>query len=95
MDEKLQIMEERLLKIESLLKAQKSILNINEVAELTGLSKSTIYKMTCTLGIPHYKKAKHLYFDREEIENWLKSNKIETSEVINQKAATYCTLNNK
>ena len=90
--ELLQKQDERLSNIENLLSFQKIVLNINEVSKLTGLSKSTIYKMTCSGMIPHYKKAKHLYFDRIEIENWLKSNRIKTSDEIDREASTYVTL---
>ena len=93
--EYLQKQDARLSNIESLLFAQKSVLNIDEVVGLTGLSKSTIYKMTCTGLIPHYKKAKHLFFDRKEIESWLKSNRIKSLEEIEQEASTYVTLNRK
>ncbi len=67
---------ERFNKLENLiLSTQKSVLNIDEVCSFTGLSKSTIYKLTMSGGIPHYKQAKHLYFDRVEIIEWLKSNR--------------------
>ena len=81
--------DERLNKIESLLSISKTVLNIDEVARLTGLSKSTIYKLTCSGGIPHYKQSKHLYFDRVEIESWLKSNRIKTKEEIEKEALSY------
>ena len=84
---------ERLDNIESLLKSQKLIFNIEELSKFTGISKSTIYKLTCTNRIPHYKKAKHLYFDRKEVEAWLKSNPVKTSEDIDNQASTYVTLN--
>ena len=86
---------ERLKHIENLLSLSKTVLNIDEVSNLTGLSKSTIYKKTCTGIIPHYKQAKHLYFDKIEVENWLKSNRIKTSEDINKEASTYVTLNKR
>jgi excisionase family DNA binding protein len=73
--EKLQSQDERLKNIENLLSLSKSVLNIDEVSKLTGLSKSTVYKFTCYGTIPHYKQAKHLYFDRVEIESWLKENR--------------------
>ena len=45
--------------------ASKSTLLIADVATMTGLSKSHIYKLTCTNQIPHYKpNGKHLYFDQ-------------------------------
>lgn len=85
--------DERLQRIESLLFSQKTVLNIDELSQHTGLSKSSIYKFTCGGIIPHYKKAKHLYFDRVEIEAWQKSNKIKSNEEIEKEASTYVTLN--
>ncbi len=82
-----------LLKIENSLFNSKSILNIDEVSEFTGISKSTLYKLTSNREIPHYKKAKHLIFDKTEIEDWLKSNKVYTSEEIEREASTYISLN--
>lgn len=71
----LQRQDEKLKSIEKLLSLSKSVLNIDEVSKLTGLSKSTIYKNTCYGTIPHYKQSKHLFFDRLEIESWLKANR--------------------
>jgi len=85
--------ENRLERIEKLLSLQKTILNIDEVSVLTGLSKSTIYKMTSKREIPHYKKSKHLVFDKVECENWIKSNKVTSQDEIDQEATSYVTLN--
>jgi excisionase family DNA binding protein len=93
--EKLQKQNERLKSIENFLFAQKNVLNLDEVCTLTGLSKSHIYKLTCWGKIPFYKQAKHLYFDRVEIENWLKSNRFKSSDELDKEAATYVTLNKK
>ncbi len=84
---------ERLKNIENLVSYSKTVLNINEVAGLTGLSKSTIYKFTSSGSIPHYKQAKHLYFDRVEIESWLKSIHVLSSEDIQKKASKYVITN--
>jgi excisionase family DNA binding protein len=91
--ETLKKQDERLKKIESLLTLSKAVLKLDEVCTLTGLSKSHIYKLTCWGKIPHYKQAKHLYFDRVQIENWLKSNKVKPSN--EDEAANYLTLNKK
>jgi Prophage CP4-57 regulatory protein (AlpA). len=96
--ETLQKQDERLKNIESLLSLQKNVLNIDEVCTLTGLSKSHIYKLTCGVNgksIPFYKQAKHLFFDRVEIENWLKENRFKPSNELQKEAATYVTLNTK
>ena len=68
--------DERLSNIETLLLSQKTVLNFNELAVYTGLSKSHLYKLTSTGGIPCYKPHnKQIYADRAEIDKWLLSNK--------------------
>ena len=91
----LQKQGESLKNIESLLTLSKTVLNLNEVCSLTGLSKSHIYKLTCYSKIPFYKQAKHLFFDRSEIENWLKTNRFKSSDELENEASTYVTLNKK
>jgi excisionase family DNA binding protein len=86
---------ERLANIESLLTLSKTVLNLSEVCAFTGLSKSHIYKLTCLGKIPFYKQAKHLYFDRVEIENWLKSNRFKPADELEKVATTYVTMNRK
>lgn len=85
----------RLCQIEALLNSQKAVLNFNEVAAYTGLSKSYLYKLTCSGGIPCYKpQGKHIYFSRQEIDNWLLQNRKATNAEIDRQAVTYVTLNN-
>lgn len=52
------------------------VLTINEAAALTGLARGTIYKMTSAGTIPHSKRGKKLYFEREALEAWLTSNRV-------------------
>lgn len=91
----LQRQEERLARIEEHLSTSKDVLNLDDVCKLTGLSKSHIYKKTMSCGIPHYKQSKHLFFDRLEIEFWLKQNRIKTTEQIDKESTSYVTLNKK
>lgn len=93
--ETLQKQDERLKNIENLLTLTKTVLNLDEVCKLTNLSKSHIYKLTCWGKIPFYKQAKHLFFDRIEIENWLKENRFKSSIELQKEAATFVTLNKK
>ena len=88
--------DERLTNIENLLLSQKTVLNFDEVSEFTGLSKSHLYKLTSTRRIPHYKpNGKYIFFDRVEIENWLKRNRQKTIDEIDAEASTYVTLNKR
>lgn|SRR5690554_4368528 len=61
--------------IEKAILSQKDVLTFEEVCSYTGLSRSDLYKLTCTNKIPHSKPfGKMLYFDRREINNWLLQN---------------------
>lgn len=58
--------------------AAKDVLTFDDVAVLTGLSKSYLYKLTSTHKIPYYKpNGKLVYFNREEIENWQLQNRVQ------------------
>ncbi|TNJ37404.1 helix-turn-helix transcriptional regulator [Prosthecochloris vibrioformis] len=83
-------MNERLKRIEGLLVANKTVLTMREAAILTGLSLSHLYKLSSTGGIPCYRPTgKHLYFNREELENWLMRGRKATNEEIEAEAETY------
>jgi len=63
------------------------------VAAYTGLSKSYLYKLTSTGGIPCYKpQGKHIYFSKQEIDKWLLKNRKATIEEIENQAVTYVNL---
>lgn len=89
--EKLEEIKDQLDRIErNTLLASKKVLTFEDAALLTGLSRSYLYKLTSTNQIPHYKPSgKQLYFDREEIESWLKQNRVETVEETDRKATNY------
>ncbi len=86
--------EERLDKIEQLLTAQslqnKVVLNIDEVAQFTGLSKLYLYKLTSKNEIPHSKpNGKNIFFNKSEIEEWLLRNRQATNEELEAEAINY------
>lgn len=88
--------DERFQRLESRLLAQKAVLSFDEAAEYTGLSKSFLYKLTSSSRIPHFKPSgKNIFFDRIELENWLKSNPVKTQEEIEREASEYVTLNGR
>jgi len=68
----------------------KNVLNLEETSFYTGIPKSTLYQLTCKHEIPHYKpRGKQIYFDRTEIESWMKQNRIATAQEIDQQATSY------
>jgi len=70
-------------KIETLLDRaeNKRWLSIEELLEYLpqGWPKQTIYEYARARKIPHIKKGKRLIFDRIEIDEWLDSSKVKTS----------------
>jgi excisionase family DNA binding protein len=89
------IMEEMILsKLEAIernsLLAAKNVLTIDDAAVLTGMSKSHLYKLTCSKQIPFYRpNGKLVYFDRQELEGWLKQNRVTTQTEAEQQAFAY------
>ena len=76
-------MEERILKIEanielikSLLLGNKKRLTLDECCKYTGYSKSYMYKLTSGKSIPHSKRGKKVFFDKDELDKWLSRNKV-------------------
>lgn len=72
--------------------SNKTVLTIDEAAAYTGLSVSSIYKLTSTQEIPHYKpRGKMLYFDRAELNSWLLQRRVKTTAEIDTAAADHVT----
>ncbi|WP_374401970.1 helix-turn-helix domain-containing protein [Flavobacterium sp.] len=88
------IILEKLERIEKLLETQqamqKQVLNFNDACIYLELSQSHLYKLTSTGSIPHYKpNGKKLYFNRQELDNWLLRNRSNSIDEIEQEAANY------
>lgn len=66
------------------------IIFVDDVQQLTGYKKSTIYSKVCRFEMPVTSKRRPLTFSRKDIINWLKEGK---PSVIDQEAGLY--LNNK
>lgn len=57
-------------------KEQNEYLTIDELAELTGLKKATIYAKRTNRELPAYKFGRELRFRRDEIQRWIDSKKL-------------------
>ena len=76
---------------EKIIFTTKEVLTLHEVSAYLGLSLSTIYRMTSKREIPHYKPTgKIVYFDRKEIDEWAKANRIATANEIQDKIDRIC-----
>jgi len=57
---------------------EKKFLTIPEAGIYTGLSDSTLHKLTSKRKIKHYKPTgKNIYFLKSDLNNWLLSNPVE------------------
>ena len=94
--EKYNSLAKRFESMETLLLTKKTVLTFNEAALYTGLSKSYLYKLTSAGNIPCYKpNGKVLYFDRQEVEQWMLQNRNITRDEMETKANTYLAVNKK
>lgn len=83
-------LHERLAGIEQTILQTKKALTFKEAARYTGIAPSTLYKLTSANKVPFYKpNGKTIYFDRQELENWLLQNRQATHIELDTKAATY------
>jgi len=75
---------------------EKTILNLTELSVYTGISKSYLYKLTHYGKIPYSKPfGKLIFFDKNDVDSWLLSNKQLTSTELDIQASTYATLKSK
>lgn len=86
----LQDLSEQIGRVERLaLIGAKPVLDLDEAALFTGLSKGHLYRLTSEKQIPHYKKNRKLYFKKTELEAWLLEERVLTAAEIDSQATTY------
>ena len=87
-------LEERVSSLEKSLYQVKNILSFEEACLFLNFSKSYLYKLTSACAIPHYKPSgKMVYFEREELEKWLRQNPVKTREQLEMEANSYLLKN--
>ena len=86
--EDIELIKQELQVIKDLLaNNSKKVLNLNELADYIGFSKSYVYKLTSQNLIPHSKpNGKAVFFDRDEIDKWLLNNSTITHQQSRRKA---------
>lgn len=78
----------QLNKIERLLISVKQneteFMDIDEASHFLKLKKSTVYQLVFRKEIPYYKSTKKLLFKKNELVDWVESNKVRASyEILN------------
>ena len=65
----------------------KAVLSLPNAGIYTGIPKSTLYKLTASRKIPHSKPTGgKLYFDRLDLDNFLRGNRVATREELDDQA---------
>jgi len=54
----------------------KKYIGIRDVSRLTGISVSTLYKLTASGSIPYYKPSGKLLFSEDEIVAWIEASRV-------------------
>ncbi|WP_167604958.1 helix-turn-helix domain-containing protein [Maribellus sediminis] len=68
----------------------KDVLTMPEAAKYLSLSEGYLYQLISKGVIPHYKpNGKKLYFSRQELDNWVLSNKQQSRDEIRQSAEDF------
>ncbi len=90
----LKSIETRVEELEQMVFQVKNIFSFDEASKFLNLSKSYLYKLTSGNLIPHYKpQGKMLYFEKEELEAWLRQNPVKTQAQIAREAQQYVMSN--
>lgn len=80
----------KLNRIEKFIFGLKDILNVEELSEYSGFTKSYIYKLVHHSKIPYSKpNGKVLFFERKKIDEWLLQNSHKSESEINREALNY------
>jgi excisionase family DNA binding protein len=70
------------------------ILDVKQAANYLRLQVTTLYEKTSLKTIPHFKKGNKLYFNRAELQDWIKEGKVKTCSQTEGEAISYL-LNRK
>jgi excisionase family DNA binding protein len=84
--EKVERLETLLLRLQPKDDEKKTMLNVQEAAEFLNMTVAALYTLVSRKDIPVNKPGKRLYFDREELLDWIRTGKKKTTAEIEQDA---------
>ena len=82
--------EERIGALEKIFLCQKEIFNFDEAADYLSMSKSTLYKLTAKKEIPHFKPNRFVFFEKAELDQWIRDHRVMTIDEIDAAVQGYC-----
>jgi excisionase family DNA binding protein len=56
------------------------VFDLAEAAKYMKLSKQTLYGMTSKRILPHYKQGRHLYFRKDDLDQWINNGKVQVDD---------------
>lgn len=84
------LIDEKLNKDSDPKKHIKDMLTMDDMALMLGIGKPYLYKLTSAKIIPHCKPTgKLIYFDRLDVENWIRQSKVLTADELESQVETY------
>ena len=82
-----EVIIQKLNRIEKYIFALKGVLNLNELVDYTGFSKSYVYQLVHRNEITYSNpNGGMLFFNRKEIDEWLLSNRFKSDSEITEQA---------
>ena len=75
--------------------SEKKWMTTSELAKYLTLAKGTIRNWVCQNKIPYYKQYGKLYFNIQEIDNWMMASKVEAIHFLSQLNINNILLTNK
>ena len=74
----------------------KQVLTTEDVMMLTGLSVSTLHRLTCEKKFPYYKSrgGKRNYYNKDEVTKWMLDSRVKTSAEVEEEALAYVASKN-
>ncbi|MEI6049368.1 MAG: helix-turn-helix domain-containing protein [Bacteroidota bacterium] len=65
---------------------EKQFLTVTDVSGKLDLTIGSIYNMTSKQEIPHFKRGKRIYFDKVEIDEWIRNDRRKTIKQLQDEA---------
>ena len=65
---------------------EKELLTVKDISQMLNISKGAIYNMTSAQQIPHFKRGGRIYFDRSEIDEWIRDDRRKTIKQLQKEA---------
>lgn len=73
----------------------KTVFNFEEACAYIGISKSYGYKLTSQGLIPFSKRGRKIYFDKDQLDDWLLGNSSKDAKTLRKEAQSYISKTSK